>query len=116
MGVKVTCQETVRIGDVTSSGLGLNVSVLVNSGLEGRMKYAPIPDAGGVPGAQVLELGLAAIKRPLNIFRFRYVSLMDNGPRVCVCWGRGRGECVCVCVCVMLYCFVCVFVCVCVCE
>lgn len=71
MGVKVTCQETVRIGDVTSSGLGLNVSALVNGGLEGRMKYAPVPETKEAPGAQVLELGMAAIRRPLNIVRFR---------------------------------------------
>ncbi|XP_070194790.1 uncharacterized protein [Littorina saxatilis] len=80
VGVKVFFQEALQIGHITSSGIRMNVSVLVNGGLAGRLKYAPVPESKEAPGAQVLELGLGALKRPLNVISVRSDILqLHNG-------------------------------------
>nr|KAG5702175.1 hypothetical protein BaRGS_033887 [Batillaria attramentaria] len=71
VAVKVWCQQTVRIGDATSAGLRLNMSVLVNGVVGGRMKYAPVRETTSTPGAMKLELALSALKQPLNVIRLR---------------------------------------------
>ncbi|KAL8576508.1 hypothetical protein ACOMHN_003066 [Nucella lapillus] len=74
VAVRVTCQESVAIGDLTSSGIRLNISVLAKGGVEGRMKFEPSP------GSQVLEFGLGAIKKPQTLVSARSdIYQLHNG-------------------------------------
>ncbi|XP_076462474.1 apolipoprotein B-100-like isoform X2 [Babylonia areolata] len=80
VGVRVLCEESVAIGDLTSSGVRLNISVLVKGGAEGRMRLGPRPGSKLPQGGKVLELGLGATKEPFTFISARSdIYQMHNG-------------------------------------
>lgn len=73
---------SVQLGDVTASGLKVNVSVELNTQVESaRLKF----DRSSQPGAQVLELSAGVLKRPLHIASIRTnLYMAHNGKELAI--------------------------------